>query len=209
MMHHVPALTGPSLLDADLNVRKPFSGSKLPVTSGAGHAFQPIHNQPGPTASSSRVSWPKQQQHGDGALQQSGIGRFLAPMPPPSASYQGPLPAGMLNMGNTCYLNAVLQVGSDGCLEDKGALHTIQQSVGLPMVAVQQMLYPQAGCDHDKVVLCGAFVRRHVTAPVLLAIPQQFGACSVGRTTSAHCLTIACCLFPCSACSPFPAWSLT
>jgi hypothetical protein len=101
-----------------LNIKKSFSVPKLKVVSGASHPFQPIHNQPGQAASSSKWSWPKQQQlnqhaqqHGANTLQQSGIGRFLAPMPPPLSTYQGPLPAGMLNMGNTCYLNAVLQVG--------------------------------------------------------------------------------------------------
>jgi hypothetical protein len=41
---------------------------------------------------------------------QLGIRQFARTMPPGRSNASGPLPAGMLNHGNTCYLNAILQV---------------------------------------------------------------------------------------------------
>jgi hypothetical protein len=43
---------------------------------------------------------------------QLGIRQFARTMPPGRSNTSGPLPAGMLNHGNTCYLNAILQVCS-------------------------------------------------------------------------------------------------
>lgn len=43
---------------------------------------------------------------------QLGIRQFARTMPPGRSNVSGPLPAGMLNHGNTCYLNAILQVCS-------------------------------------------------------------------------------------------------
>lgn len=51
------------------------------------------------------------QQHTQGGGKQLGIKQFTRVMPPARSAFaSGPLPAGMLNHGNTCYLNAILQV---------------------------------------------------------------------------------------------------
>jgi hypothetical protein len=77
----------------------PFSSSALPAAAAP--------SKPGALVGGSVQ--PRQQQAPAGA-RKADIRQFFRKLPASGASDPQPMPAGMLNHGNTCYLNAILQV---------------------------------------------------------------------------------------------------
>lgn len=107
----------------------PFSSSAQPAAAAA--------SKPGALVGGSVQ--PRQQQQPAGTRKPD-IRQFFRKLPASGASDPQPMPAGMLNHGNTCYLNAILQVRSGvacsarrchpACPADEADCHLRMQRLG-------------------------------------------------------------------------------